>query len=110
MLLTQPPIPSILAARMKPYIGNPEAETDKFESREGDWDCTLGDLVDRMVRFSGEDKAAAARRLWTVMYFDAVELGHLAVGNVILRYVDGELVVAGRVFREEVANPVALFC
>ena len=83
---------------MKPYTGNPEVETDEIESREGsdwDWDCTLGSLVDRMVEVSGEDQAAAERRLWTIISFDTVELRHLVVGSVISRYVDGELVAVG---------------
>jgi hypothetical protein len=75
----------------------------------------MGDLVDRMVGVSGEDEAAAARRLWTVLSFYTVDLGHRAVADVISRYVDGELVAAGVLqyydcSREEVAHPVALFC
>ena len=74
-------------------------------------------LVDRMVDVSGEDEAAAARRLWTVIPFDIVELRHLAVGGVISRYVDGELVAVDRgkymyhrPSPEDIARPVALFC
>jgi hypothetical protein len=117
MHLTQPPIPSILATSMKPYTGNSEVETDEIESREGsdwDWDCTLGSLVDRMVEVSGEDQAAAERRLWTIISFDTVELRHLVVGSVISRYVDGELVAVGLRYHcsswEEILHPVALIC
>jgi hypothetical protein len=113
MLLTQPPVPSILAASMKPYTGNPRVEYDKFESGQGgwDWDGTFGSLVDRMLEASGEDEAAAARRLWTVLLFDAVELRYLAVGDVASRYVDGELAAIERNFYAcppQVARPVPL--
>jgi hypothetical protein len=36
MFLTQPPMPSMRAANIKPYNENPEIESDRLESREGD--------------------------------------------------------------------------
>jgi hypothetical protein len=118
MLLTQPPVPSILVTSTKTYTGNPEVEYDEFESsREGDgwdwdWDCTMGDLVDRMLDVAREDEASAARRLWSVLIFDTVELSHMAVEDVISRYVDGKL-AAMRLggygpLLWDVAHPVAL--
>jgi hypothetical protein len=119
MLLTQPPVSSILATSITIYDDKPECEFDEIKSAndaDWDWDCTLGDLVDRMLavcyRSEVAGSQAAARRLWTVKFSDTVGLGYLAVGNKTVRVVKGGLVFTGgeslgdaNDLREIVAHP-----
>lgn len=98
MLITNSPISSISAWSDRPYYGNPVMEYDHINSANDaawDWDCTLGGLVDRMLLAACcrpeavESEADAAERRWNVTFVDTVQLGHLAVGRMIVRFVDG---------------------
>jgi len=108
MLLTQPPTPSIVALSVDPLIGHPRCDISVVEGG-----CTLGMLVDRMLEAEGGNEGAAGMGVWHVMFVDTVELRHLAVGEDIVRFVDGQLVPTGAKYnaqsREKVVHPVPPF-
>ena len=90
MLLTQPPIASVVAVSID-YTHRYSLRADINFSAAN---CTLGDLVDKMLEAENldADSLAACRCLWHVMYVDSLETDYLAVGEWIAKYVDGKLV------------------
>lgn len=90
MLLTQPPIASVVAVSID-YTHRYSLRADiNFLAAN----CTLGDLIDKMLEAENldADSLAACRCLWHVMYVDSLETDYLAVGEWIAKYVDEKLV------------------
>jgi hypothetical protein len=90
MLVTQPPIPSIVAVS----IDQGYAQSLRSDINFVEENCTLGSLVDRMLAAEQLDAESSeiAPCIWHVMFVNALDTESIAVGDWIAKYVDGELV------------------